>query len=401
MRLYSIPLLLLVFWSSAILAADPIHLENVECAPYIDHVATDPNLYRYEPYFVKMHRCHGKHPVPNPKNEKCVPKMQNGKDNVEIIVLTKLGNVHFLNITNHTDCEQRCVISQEDCTPYEQFKSSTCGCSCNYSPSTGPKNCYAPFIWQQSACNCICPKDEHSQVCAKRKVFSKEECGCTCKAKFYARCAKRKQVVDEGTCECVDPEVLVGKSRSGCDGGVNGAMLAVVIIVEAFVIVFCYYFFYRYCYKHNFLGRKKEKNVSSGYYHNGDIPNDTAARTYESTHDEREKLTENTRKPDKELIRQEERERVRLNGLSDKERIRIEEEEESDQYAGYYPEEEKSRYPNHNGDMYYNDIMEVDGPPSSHGGPPSLDNHNLNIPPDYSDAISDFSEDGYGSVTQV
>lgn len=378
----------------AALASTPVHLPNVDCAPYIDHVPTDPGKYRYEPYYVKLHRCHGKHPVvQNPKNEKCVPT-SNGVQNVTIYAVNQLGKVTQINVVNHTACNQECVISQNDCSPFEYFKKSVCGCSCNYTSVTGPKKCELPLVWQQPSCNCVCPKNADSQVCGRRKEFNKDECGCTCKAKFYARCAKRKQVVDEDTCYCIEPSVIVGKSKSGCDGGVNGAMLAVVIIVEAFVIVFCYYFFYVYCYRHNYLERKNNKNVSSGYYHNGDIPNDTGHGNYGSAYDERNSYTESAQLTDKELIKQEERERGRLNGLSDKDRIRLEEENE---YAGYYPVEEKSPLaPKHppNGELYY-DIMEVDGPPSS------LDNHNLNIPPDYSDAVSDFSEDGYGSVTQV
>ena len=370
-------------------------LENVDCAPYEDHVATDPKNYNFDPYYVKIHRCHGKHYAQNPKNVKCVPK-PNGVVKVTYHAMNQQGQIELRTLDNHTACSQECVISQKDCTPYETFRPSTCGCSCdNYTSTTGKQNCEAPFVWQQSSCNCICPLKAETTTCERRKVFSNEECGCVCKAKFYARCAKRQQVVDENECTCVDPAVIVGKSQSGCDGGVNGAMLAVVIIVEAFVIVFCYYFFYVYCYKHNYLRRK---NKSDGFYHNGDVPTDVTPHTNGSTYS----ANEGSRPTDKELIRQEERERARHNGLSDKDRIHIEEE-----YPNYYPEQEEklplAPRPQQNyeprrgsGDYFYSDIMEVDGPPSS------LDNHNLNIPPDYSDAVSDFStEDGYGSVTQV
>ena len=418
-------------------SSEAIYLKNVDCAPYIDHVATDPGLYRYEPFYVKMHRCHGKDPVPNPKNMKCVPSSVGGTSNVSVYVLDQLSTLTTLDVVNHTACVQKCVISQESCSPYEQFRPSLCDCKCNYTSSNGPSNCFAPFVWSQSACDCKCPLSADTVVCKQRMVFSKEECGCTCKSKFYARCAKRKQIVDEDTCHCIPPSELVGKSRSGCDGGVNGAMLAVVILVEAFLIVFCYYLFYVYCYKHNYLKRKAEKqNVSAGYYHNGDIPNDTvngvaAGRkldNYGSSYGGARATTDEhngaVALSDKELIRKEEHdrkrrnERQRLNGYAapsqhDKERLYREEEDEEDdeelvQHPGYYPDEEKvsldpSRpHPNHHNnhrrpsdDMYY-DIMQVDG-----GPPSSLDNHNLNIPPDYSDAVSDFSEDGYGSVTQV
>lgn len=374
-------------------------LRNVDCAPYIDHVATDPENYNYDPYYVKLHRCHGKHYAQNPKNVRCVPKAD-GVVPVTYHAVNQLGNLETRTIDNHTACTQECIISQKDCTPFEQFREATCGCSCdNYTSTTGKKNCEAPFIWQQSACNCICPINAATTTCARRKVFSTEECGCVCKAKFYARCAKRQQVVDESICECVDPAVIVGKSRSGCDGGVKGLMLAVVIIVEALVIVLCYFFFYVYCYKHNYLGRKNKKKKNDGFYHNGDVPTDAVPRMNGNGANYDRSSPHEGNPTDKELIRQEERERERHNGLSDKDRIHIEE-----QYPDYYPEQEKAplapRQQNQqqrgSGDYFYSDIMEVDGPPSS------LDNHNLNIPPDYSDAISDFStEDGYGSVTQV
>ena len=414
-----------------------IYLKNVACAPYIDHVATDPGLYRYEPFYVKMHRCHGKDPVPNPKNMKCVPESEGGTTNVSVFVFDQFSDLKTLEVVNHTACVQKCVISQESCSPFEQFRPALCDCKCNYSPNNGPSNCFEPFVWSHSACNCKCPLSADKVVCKQRMVFSKEECGCTCKSKFYARCAKRKQIVDEETCHCIPPSELVGKSRSGCDGGVNGGMLAVVILAEAFLIVFCYYFFYVYCYKHNYLRRKADKqNVSAGYYHNGDIPNDTVngvngaagGRKPHSSYGGAVKTDDNgaSALSDKELIRKEERDRRRRNeprqrhnGYAapplqhDKERLYREDDDDDDvelvQHPGYYPDEEKASLdpsrPHHNhhndhrrpsDDMYY-DIMQVDG-----GGPPSsLDNHNLNIPPDYSDAVSEFSEDGYGSVTQV
>ena len=248
-----------------LVASEAIYLENVVCAPYIDHVATDPGLYRYEPFYVKMHRCHGKHPAPNPQNEKCVPRLEGGAVNVSIYVYDQLSNLKILDVLNHTACVQKCSLTQENCSPYEHFRPSLCGCSCNYTLANGRSNCVAPFVWQQSSCNCVCPIDAEKLVCKQRQVFNTEECGCTCKAKFYARCAKRKQIVDEETCYCIEPSTIVGKSRSGCDGGVNGAMLAVVILVEAFVIVFCYYLFYVYCYKHNYLKRKKDKQKRIGW----------------------------------------------------------------------------------------------------------------------------------------
>ena len=393
-------------------------MKNVECGPHLDHVETDPD-YRYEPYFVKMHRCHGKDPVLNPRNEKCVPKRLGGTANVSVYVLNQLNKLITISVLNHTSCVQECVISQDNCSPYEHFSPRVCDCRCNYTSSQdGRSNCEAPFVWQQSACNCMCPVDESRVTCMQRKVFSKEECGCTCKAKFYARCAKRKQIVDQDTCHCIEPSELVGKSQSGCEGGVNGAMLAVVILVEAFVIVFCYYFFYAYCYKYNYLARKadKKKNVSSGYYHNGDIPNDTPNNgaiskqgNYGSSYDDQKRfsLTEDNTVvglSDKELIHKEERHRDSgyhyphgKNGYAtaaDKERFLHEDEEEERSHSNYCPGAPLGIDREHAPRDSYQDIMEVDGPPSS------LENHNLVLPPDYSDAISDLSED-YGSVTQV
>lgn len=392
-------LLVFIFVFLENVCSEPITLGNVDCAPYVDYVASDPGLYRFWPMYVEIHRCQGKHFSPNPKNMKCMPT-KTGIEKLKYRVTSyQTGNPIDLTIDNHTACSQQCVVSQANCTPYEHFKAGECGCTCNITKaSEGQALCKPPFSWQQNGCNCVCPKPADTN-CGEKRQFNTDLCQCTCSARVYNRCARKKRVVDERTCLCVEPTVVIAKARSDCEGGVNGAMLAVVIIVEAVMIVFCYYFFYVYCYKYNYLGRKNKQHVSSGFYHNGDIPTDRAAVSNGNYHLQYDDSSERDKMVDKEWIRNEEEEgkRPRHYGMSDKEVIALEEDNASGDYLSYYSDEEKSRFApksNGGGDYFYNDIMEVDGPPSS------LDNHNLNLPPEYSDAVSDLSETE-GSVTQV
>lgn len=373
-----------------------VYLDNVDCDSFVDYVPTDPGLYRYDPLYVKLHRCHGKYYELNPHNRKCVPS---NTSKLNVIVYDKFGQPSTLELANHTECRQVCSITQANCTKYATFDSGLCECSCNNDKVECPER----FTWDRFRCDCKCRQE--ATECNQGKEWSTEECGCTCKSKLIARCAKRGQAINKDSCTCVDAAV-VAKQTSDCEGGVTGAMLAVIILGEAFVIAVCYYFFYVYCYKHNYLGRKANK--PNGYYHNGDI---TIAPvngvTYHTTYDvneDDEKYSSN-QFSDKERIRQEEVSDANYNNRNDEQGY-DRNSPASLKHPPYHHhddmmEADEKSLLNKPSDEYYmygnDDVSNTEERP-----PSSTDTHNLNLPPKYSDCVSDLnSEDGYASVTQV
>lgn len=374
------------------------YLENVNCGSHVDYIPTDPGTYKYDPMYVKLHRCHGKYYEANPHNRRCVPK-PDGIVFLNITMFNRGGNAFTKRVENHTACIQECAISQKNCTPYQTFNSRECDCICN---KTAKAVCPSNLQWDPIKCDCTCQKQAVAD-CGLNKEWSETECGCTCKADIVRLCNSERRSINKDSCLCDDAPIIAAQS-SGCEGGVNGAMLAVIILGEAFIIVVCYYFFYIYCYKHNYLGRKAEKVNNSGYYHKGDISSDTRVMnggTYHTAnYDDDYNLNERSLS-DKERIRHEEANANNVNAYpmrgGDNQSYRS----RDDNKYPYYPntrDDEKAPLSKQGEEFYmYNDIMEVDGRP-----PSSTDTHNLNIPPDYSDCVSDVtSEDGYASVTQV
>lgn len=242
----------------------PTYLENVECAPYVHYIETDPlNYFRYNPFYVKLFRCYGADSLLNPRNRQCMPTKV-GAEDVDIYV-HNIGEQKWDTITvqNHTHCEEHCTLEESMCTPYQEFDRNECSCTCRYADAPSPNStCGDQFYWDKSACNCVCSVD--SMRCEKRKVFSRDECSCVCKQKFYIRCAKRKMVVDQDTCECVEPTIETEKSINinRC-ASANIWILVIALVVEFVVLVILYCLCYRYCYKHYYFRMKADKKAES------------------------------------------------------------------------------------------------------------------------------------------
>ena len=348
----------------------PTFLPNIECGPYTDYVATDPGFHRYSPYFVKLHRCHGANLNGSPRNRKCVP-IESKIQNLKTYGLSATGP-QILTVKNHTACEYVCSITASSCSEHEKFESKECFCSCKYTKEPTPSPCVTPMYWDQTKCKCVCPYT--SLTCAEMKEFSAELCGCICKQKTNIQCSKRKQIVDESTCYCVPPPaVTAGRSSSGCDGGVKGGILAVIMIFEALAFVVAYFFLYIYCYKRRYLPKKKLKiqtmNQNNVSHHNGFTPVVHKFNVIPLDSEETE-----------------------ATNLSGKQSMMFEEDSTVDEHypPNYYTAEEKSLpfTSKLEAESYmYLDVEEVSGP-----------KHALHPP---RESCSEFSEDSYASVTQV
>lgn len=251
--------LFLIFYFISLCYTATTYLKNVECNSYIDYVQTDPLKYfRYNPFYVKLHRCHGADSLMNPRNKYCLPT-PTGIQELDIYVINNgNGSYEVMKVQNHTSCAEVCLLDQSECSPYQKFSKDECVCMCQYDKTPDPNPCLSPFRWDKSMCDCICSLD--SMVCPKRQEFNKNDCGCVCKQKFHVRCAKRQMVVDEETCGCIEPTVITGKSTGQeCVGNIKFEMLIIALCLEAFVIIILYLFLYRYCYKVVYFRRKADK----------------------------------------------------------------------------------------------------------------------------------------------
>ena len=74
------------------------YLPPVVCGSYMDIVATDiEDHFRYNPYYVRLARCHGANSLANPRNKLCVPT----KDGVDT------NRIHVFNIAEAVRLFQR------------------------------------------------------------------------------------------------------------------------------------------------------------------------------------------------------------------------------------------------------------------------------------------------------
>ena len=236
---------------------DPVHLKNIDCGSYVDYVPVDEQFFRYMPYYVELHRCHGANPIVNPQNRQCVPK-DGAVKNVSIyaVEISSLKPI-VLTVKNYTSCDEKCLLNSSSCTPYQTFEQEICYCECNYTDTPVPNPCARPFVWDKTACNCVCP--DSGLMCEDRKEFNQEVCGCVCQQKFNVLCASRNQYIDQNTCGCIDLAEVRSSARIGCKDGVNGSILAVIMFIEAFLIIASYFVLYVYCYKRKYLSMKNSK----------------------------------------------------------------------------------------------------------------------------------------------
>ncbi|XP_012558836.1 uncharacterized protein LOC105845530 isoform X1 [Hydra vulgaris] len=235
----------------------PIFLNNVECGSYVDYIPVDEQFFRYMPYYVQLHRCHGANQIVNPQNRECVPK-DGAIKNISILaieILTQKQTV--LTLKNYTSCDEKCRLNSSSCTPYQVFDPEICFCECNYTDIPIPNPCKAPFVWDRTACNCVCPYSE--SMCEERKELSKQVCGCVCKQKYNVLCANQNQYIDQTTCGCINLPDVKSSASIGCRDGVNWAMLAVIMLIEACFIIAAYFVLYVYCYKYKYLKMKNSE----------------------------------------------------------------------------------------------------------------------------------------------
>jgi len=365
-----------------------LFLPNVDCGPHVDYIETDPGLHRYNPYVVKLHRCHGSNIGANPQNKQCL---------VDPVGIKELGIFAFklddntpsnIKVQNYTKCKEHCMVNQTSCTPYQNFTSETeCSCKCNYKTTPVPNPCVAPFFWDQSKCNCACPHS--TMTCAARKEFDKELCGCVCKQKFNLRCAKRKQILNEQDCTCVDPPIVTGAAQQNCDGGVSGGLLAVIMVLEAFFIIICYLVFYVYCYTRVYKRKQEAKYSVNKHSTNGNVVQYTSNGVTPPLTEE-PVVTYTASNADE---------------YSEK---RYSDDHSDQSHGGLlytsqecYPDEEKSPLADKPEWYLYNDETEDTTSELPESEAPFGDYRHRVAPPSYTDCMSERSEDGYTSVTQV
>ena len=244
-------------------------LKNIECGLDIDYIETDVGKNRYYPFVVELYHCHGFNNSSSSQNKKCFVYAEPGT--IKRVISQTFDKQTeqppvILTLQNYTKCTEVCMLSQENCTPYETFtNNNTCNCKCHYDSSNPPnaslcKNLGPDFKWNSDKCNCECGKDPQQKVCKiKKQIFSDDLCTCACKPKISLRCAKRGQVLNETTCGCVDPPVVTGAAQCDCKDGVTGGVLAVIMVIEALALIAGYFYFYVYCYKKKYLKRKASK----------------------------------------------------------------------------------------------------------------------------------------------
>ena len=114
-------------------------LPIVKCnEPVLATVEVDPQ-HRFQPYYVRLHRCEGSWKGVNPKIKKCVATTQK---EIEIKVFSlerKQFEVH--HIYNHTSCGAECTTGSPDKCDLgvERWNEKTCECDCLFKDAPPPE----------------------------------------------------------------------------------------------------------------------------------------------------------------------------------------------------------------------------------------------------------------------
>ena len=213
-------------------------------------VEVDPLQHRYYPFMVKLPRCAGGVHLANPSVKRCVPSTYNSVP-YSMYMLPSYETA-TVNLVHHTGCKGECVKTSSSCNIFENWNENQCLCKCKYSAAPSPSPCKLPLIWQQSACNCVCPSGLQMK-CPDTKEWDKETCSCTCKKRYLNRCAKKRKVVNEENCKCMQPPSQnVTASARGSDAQCNGVenkIVVMIVVIEFLGMLFIFFLIYRCCLK--------------------------------------------------------------------------------------------------------------------------------------------------------
>lgn len=125
--------------------------KNVDCNTYEDVVPTDERkLYRYIPYYVKIHRCQGKNRWESSTGKICLPTKQ--KAVVFKVEQRLYASAPLINITlyNHTSCTTKCKTNSSVCQGSAKWNEYTCTC-CSALNNT----CASGYEWNIYSCACV------------------------------------------------------------------------------------------------------------------------------------------------------------------------------------------------------------------------------------------------------
>ncbi|XP_052828401.1 uncharacterized protein LOC106872293 [Octopus bimaculoides] len=153
------------------------------CSPRLTTIEipqpTEYNKY-YWPKCTRVKRCGG---CAEHESLACVPTTK-GKvfKKVQVVRLNydyygapslTLDRVVGIDLETHTDCEQVCKVTEDDCDDKIHIYSSA-DCSCRCKPSLNTR-CTHPKTWNKKTCRCTCPK---LKACGHGLYFNKILCTC-------------------------------------------------------------------------------------------------------------------------------------------------------------------------------------------------------------------------------
>ena len=112
--------------------AKPTKLPPVICnEPVLATVEVD-SQHRFQPYYVRLHRCEGSWKGVDPKIKKCVATVKKEIE-IEVISLDREKS-ELLRIYNHTSCGAVCTTGSPDKCDLrvESWNEDTCKCDCKF-----------------------------------------------------------------------------------------------------------------------------------------------------------------------------------------------------------------------------------------------------------------------------